>query len=319
MSNPSATTFGVAAYGGDGWSPRQETHESEIGTVWADFAVRSEYARLEAVLLHRPGAELSASHGDANAAQMLAPLDLERARAQHGAIAEAYEREGVRVFELAPEDVPSPNQMFCADLVFMTHQGAILARPASTVRAGEERRMARRLAALGVPILRTLVGDGTFEGADAAWVDDETVLVGHGLRTNRSGAEQVVAALADIGVDGVVVDMPFGTMHLMGLLRIVDADLAIAWPRRTPHAAVELLRRRGMEVVFLPEEASTPQQVAFNFVTIGPRRILMGAGHESTRGFFEDRGIACVEVEMAELSKAAGGIGCLTALLKREG
>ncbi len=165
--------------------------------------------------------------------------------------------------------------MFCADLVFMTHQGAILARPASTVRAGEERRMARRLSALGMPILRTLIGDGTFEGADAAWVDDETVLVGHGLRTNRSGSEQVVAALADIGVEGIIVDLPFGTMHLMGLLRIVDTDLSIAWPRRTPHAAVELLRRRGMEVVFLPEEASTPQQVAFNFVTLGPRRILM--------------------------------------------
>ena len=42
---------------------------------------------------------------------------------------------------------------------------------------------------------------------------------------------------------------PFGTMHLMGLVRIIDRDLALAWPRRTPHAAVMALRDRGFDVV----------------------------------------------------------------------
>ena len=200
----------------------------------------------------------------------------------------------------------------------MTPEGAILARPASTVRAGEERWVAHRLAALGVPILRTLVATATFEGADAAWIDGETVLIGRGLRTNQTGAEQVTRALADIAVEGIVVDLPFGTMHLMGLLRIVDRDLAVAWPRRTPHAAILALRARGMAVIFLPEEASQSQQVAFNFVTLGPRRVLMAAGHDAVRRFLEAQGIDCVAVEMAELSKAAGGIGCLTAILERE-
>ena len=40
----------------------------------------------------------------------------------------------------------TPNLMFCADLFVMTPQGAILARPASDVRAGEERWVARGLA-----------------------------------------------------------------------------------------------------------------------------------------------------------------------------
>ena len=48
--------------------------------------------------------------------------------------------------------------MFVADLMFMTPEGAILGRPASTVRAGEERLVARRLAELGVPILRVVRG-----------------------------------------------------------------------------------------------------------------------------------------------------------------
>jgi N-dimethylarginine dimethylaminohydrolase len=67
--------------------------------------------------------------------------------------------------------------MFVADCMFMTAEGAIRGRSASTVRAGEERWVARRLAALGVPIVRSVRGTGTFEGSDAMGLDPATVLV----------------------------------------------------------------------------------------------------------------------------------------------
>jgi N-dimethylarginine dimethylaminohydrolase len=146
----SDSTFDASAYGGEGWQPRLRSHGEEIGEVWADCGIDSEWARLRTVLLHRPGDELTAS-ADPTAVQMLAPLDLGLAQAQHDAIAEAYRAAGTTVHYVDPAEAPPPNQMFCADLVFLTPEGAILARPASTVRAGEERHLARRLADLGVP------------------------------------------------------------------------------------------------------------------------------------------------------------------------
>ena len=74
--------------------------------------------------------------------------------------------------------------------MFMTPEGALLARPASTARAGEERRVARRLAELSVPIILSIGGSGTFEGADAMWVGSDTVILGRGLRTNDAGPGQ---------------------------------------------------------------------------------------------------------------------------------
>jgi arginine deiminase len=191
-------------------------------------------------------------------------------------------------------------------------------RPASTVRAGEERLVARRLAALGVPILRTIRGKGTFEGADAAWIDPETVLLTTGLRTNAEGAHQVTALLREMGVEVVRVGLPYGTMHLMGQLRFGDRDLAIAWPGRVPYAAVEALRGRGYEVLLLPSEGEAVGGFALNFVTLGPRSILMTSGNPVTQTFYEDAGITCHIVEMEELLKAAGGIGCLTGILERQ-
>lgn len=114
------------------------------------------------------------------------------------------------------------------------------------------------------------------------------------------------------------VDLPYGTMHLMGLLRIVDRDLALAWPRRTPYAAVAALRERGVEVAFLPHEADNRQNAAFNFVTLGPRRIMMAGAYPETTDFFQSLEIDCTAVEVSELAKAAGGIGCLTAVLQRD-
>lgn len=309
--------FGTAAYGGDGWSPRTAPNADELGSVWAPYRVISEWSLLTAVLLHCPGQELAES-SDPDAVQMLAPLDPARASAQHDALAEAYRENGVEVHYVDPAASAPPNQMFCADLFFMTGEGAILARPASTVRAGEERWIARRLADLGVPLLRSLTGTASFEGADAMWLDPATVIIGRGPRTNAEGARQVAAALEGIGVESLVVDMPYGTMHLMGMLRFADRDLAVAWPRRTPHAAVEALRSRGYRILWLPDEDIASLYRGLNFVTLGPGRILMPAGHENLQKLYEAHHVECLTVPMDELAKAAGAVGCLTGILGRQ-
>ena len=307
----------AAAYGGAGWSPRTAPLRQEIGQVWNPCGVDSEWSPLQAVLLHRPGAELE-ELADPDHAQMLALVDASRARRQHDALAHTYRDTGVAVQYVEPDETPPPNQMFVADLMFMTPEGTIVGRPASTVRAGEERFVARRLAALGIPILRSVRGTGTFEGADAAWIDPQTVLLATGLRTNAEGARQVGNLLEEMGVEVVQVGLPYGAMHLMGQLRFADHDLAIGWPGRVPYGAVETLRGRGYEVLFLPSEEEAVRGFALNFVTLAPRRILMAAGNPITQAFYEKAGITCHTVEVDELLKAAGGIGCLTGILQRE-
>lgn len=316
MSNQTEP-FEAAAYGGPGWSPRARTLQAELGQIWGACGVSSEWAPLRAVLLHRPGPELTAST-DPNAVQMIERLDLDRAQAQHDALAGAYRAAGVAVHYVDPAERPQPNQMFIADLIFMTPEGAILARPASTVRAGEERWVARRLADLGIPILRSVRGRGTFEGADAMWLDPQTAILGRGLRTNAEGAAQVTATLVEMGVTVIQVDLPYGTMHLMGMLRFADRDLALAWPKRLAYAGVEALRERGFRVAFLPDAVEAAWGKAFNFVTLGPRQVLMAAGNPVTQAFFEGLGLTCHTVEVDELGKAAGAIGCLTGILQRD-
>ncbi len=70
-------------------------------------------------------------------------------------------------------------------------------------------------------------------------------------------------------------------------------------------------------MICLPDELEASRTGAFNFVTLGPRRILMPAGNPVTEAFYREAGIDCVGVATAELIKAAGAVGCLTGVLLR--
>jgi len=312
------SSFGTAAYGGDNWSQRDASHAEEIGHIWAECGIDSEWRKLKSVLLHCPGEELNAAQDDHESVQMLAAVDLARAKEEYAAMVEAYRAMKVEVHFVEPDLPCQPNQMFCADLFVMTPQGAILARPASTVRAGEERWVARKLAALGIPLLATLTGNASFEGADLMWIDETTAMIGRGLRTNDAAIIQIEALLAGMNIELIAVDMPFGTMHFMGMLRIVDRDLAICWPRRTPHRTVRLLQERGYAVKFPAFADDQQSHRGINFVTLGPRRILMVSGLSEIQSFYESLGIECLTCPTDELGKAAGNVGCLTGVLRRE-
>ena len=315
MSN---TNSFEATYGGDGWSPRTLSLQQELGTLWRACGINSEWAPLKTVLLHSPGDELKASLEDYGAVQMLEPLDVPKAQAQHDDIVAAYKSVGVEVFFVEPDEPTTPNQMFVADLMASTPEGVIIARPASTVRAGEERWVARRLADMGVPIVKSIRGNGTFEGADAMWLRPDAVLIGRGLRTNNEGAVQLTGIFNEMGAEVVQVDLPYGSMHLMGMLRIADKDLGLAYPNRLVHRGVEALKHCGYEVVFVPDTEELINGSALNFVCLGPREILMPAGNPKTQSLYESLGINCHTVDVSELRKAAGAMGCMTGIVERE-
>lgn len=307
-----------AAYGGEKWSPRYLTRREEMASVWGDWGVGSEIGRLRSVLLRRPGPELDAVT-DFDAMQMRSELYANLVRSQHDGLADAFRSHNVDVHYVERGRDDKPNAMFVRDLMLMTPEGAIITRPASTVRAGEEPQIAEALGRLGVPILMSVHGAGTFEGADVIWVDESLCFLAEGLRTNEDGANQVERMLREIGVKDVVrVGLPHGAMHLDGLLAILDRDLAAVWPRRTPYKVVETLRRRGFRFVEVDDETEAQECLPMNFVALAPGEILMPAGSQQMQAAYEAAGVRCHTIEIGECIKAGGGVHCMTGFLKRE-
>ncbi len=307
-----------ASHGGPGWEPRAGSSREELGTVWSDVGVDSECGRLRRVLMHRPGPEIEAVR-DADAALWLDLLDPARARAQHDALTALYREHGVAVHYIEESPPEKPNLYFCRDLFAMTPLGAILSRPASAARAGEEVYAARALTAAGVPIVHSVYGDGLFEGADVVMVNRDLVFVAEGMRTNRQGAEQVARVLLDAGFGEVeIVQVPYGCGHLDGVLSLVDRDLAILFPTQAPFRVWEVLQRHGIRVMDVPDVSEAQYNMAINLVPLEAGAVVMAAGNPITRRALEQQGVTCLEVDISELLKGAGGIHCMTGVVKRE-
>ena len=94
------------------------------------------------------------------------------------------------------------------------------------------------------------------EGGDTAWLDEETLLVGIGYRTNPAAAHALEEAFP--GVEVVLFDLPHWNgrgevMHLMSFISPLDRDLALVYTRIAPVRLLALLAERGIEVVHVPE------------------------------------------------------------------
>jgi N-dimethylarginine dimethylaminohydrolase len=307
-----------ATFGGPGFRPRTATHAEELraGQPWLRCGVDSEVARLRSVLLSWP-AETLEFEGDPDEQLMLERVDLQEIRRETENIAEFFRAREVEVHVHRPSRPPPPNLIFMRDLVFMTPEGAILARMASQQRAGEERFAAEALASIGVPILASLRADAVFEGADALWLDARTVVLGVGCRTNRTAVEQLSSLLASMGVTTHLVTVPKVAQHLLGLVNPISDELAALYLAGDVRELQELLASRGIRCIQLAATHEVAQLRAMNFVALEPGHIVMPSNCPQTREEFERHGVRCEELDVREYIKAGGALGCLTSVLHR--
>ena len=303
---------------GEQWFADEGQFAEQITDYWGDWGCASEVSPLRAVMLRRPGAEIEAVTDPAQW-RWLDRMDPGKARAQHDALADAYRASGARVVLVEEMRPDRPNALFMRDSVFMTPEGAIVARHAMPFRRGEERYAAATLAYAGVPIVRTVSGTGVFEGACAMWVDRQTVILGTGVRCNAEGARQVSESLRNMGVTEILpFQIPYGHAHVDGLMNILDHNLCMVFAWQVPHEIVMALKRRGFEVVEAPSIAEVKDGGGMNWVAVAPRKILLPKGNPVTRKFLESKDVEVIEVDVSELQKGWGAIHCMSVFLKRD-
>jgi N-dimethylarginine dimethylaminohydrolase len=210
------------------------------------------------------------------------------------------------------------NLLYVRDLFFATPKGAVVSKMKGAVRAGEEKHAARALGQLGVPILKSISGRGTFEGADALWLNPKTVLCGVGNRTNAAGFRQLRGVLKKQGVKTVAVAVPRGVQHLLGMLQLVDRDLAFVRTEVAPENLKTLLARGGVRVVPVPETEETTRRQGMNLVTVAPRKVVMAKHCPVLKRLYEKAGVTvAAELEIGQFIRGAGGLACAVGILAR--
>ena len=271
--------------------------------------------RLERVLVRPPLAE-DTEHWRAYGWR--AAPDHAAAAAEHERFCELLESAGAEVV-LSRHDPGNPDAMYVYDPVLVGSRGAVLLRPGKEGRRGEPAAIASSLAAAEVPVVAELDAPVCVEGGDTVWLDEATLLVGIGYRTNEAALGALAGAFP--GVDVVAFDLPHWNgqgevMHLMSFISPLDRDLALVYPRIAPVRLLELLAERGIAVIEVPDEEFETQGP--NVLALGPRQALALDGSPETRRRMERAGVDVAVYRGEEISKKGdGGPTCLTRPLLR--
>jgi N-dimethylarginine dimethylaminohydrolase len=283
-------------------------------TDTATYGVTSMIAPLERVLVRRP-----ATSGDWTGAAWRTP-DPDRLAAQHEAFCELLAGLGPSV-EVADALAGQVDAVYMHDPMVMTGRGGIPLRMAKPARTREPSHAAEELERLGIPVLGTIESPAYADGGDRYWIDDTTMAIGLGYRTNRAGADALARLVAPEGVTVEAYDMPHdqgpgSVLHLQSFLSGITEDLHVIYEPLAPVRLLQDLRERGRDWIAIDHDAYLA--MGCNILAIRPGVVVMVDGVPGVRRELERRGVEVHVYDGSEVSlKGDGGPTCLTQPLLR--
>jgi len=288
------------------------------------MSVQSEFQPMSLVLLKHPRDAFISEAVIASQWQRLgfiAPPDLPKACEEFDALVDLLQSAGAEIRLLPRDEATSLDSLYARDASIMCDRGAIVCRMGKAARSTETAAQEQALLQMSVPVLGRIEPPGTLEGGDVFWVDERTLAVGRGYRTNDDGIRQLRVLLGDSIDELIVVPLPHwrgrgDVMHLMSLVSPVDVDLAVVYSPLLPVPFRELLLNRGITLVEVPDQEF--ETMGTNVLAVKPRVCVALAGNVITRQRLQATGAIVIGYDGGEISvKGAGGPTCLTRPLSR--
>ena len=304
----------------------------EVG-LRLEFGVISELGKLRKVLMHRPGNEMLNITKDKLSYYRFRDVpDLKIMQNEFDAFANALRDENVQIFLLEDliEDTTYPNLLFTRDTIAITDIGLIVMNMAIASRL-DEAQIAKHALERRIPVAIEIEPPGCLEGGDFVYVDEGTLAVGYGPRTNLAGVTQLTQGLTTSQIEEVVsVPLPRYRVHLDGAFMVVAPELCIVHEPSLSHQMARIasggqirsesflsyLKRKKFDTI--PVTTEEAQQFGPNVFAIEPGKVISYDWNTRIISELENHGIEVIPIAGQELTKGAGGPHCMTSPILRD-
>jgi len=277
---------------------------------------------LRRVLVKRPDPSYVVE--DATKWHYTAIPDLAAALKEHDEFVNVLKANGVEVeYHEIEAGLPLSDSIYVHDPAILTDKGAVILQMGKPLRRKEESELEKTFTRLGIPILYRLHGSATAEGGDIVWLDQKTLGVGRGYRTNAEGIRQLRECLEPIGVTVLELHLPYfwgpeACLHLQSVISLVGKKKALVYLPLCPVPLVQYLNENGFALIEAPQNEFEATQ-ATNVLCLGEGRVLALENNPVTKKRMEDAGLKVFTYRGDEISlKTEGGATCLTRPLLRE-
>ena len=217
---------------------------------------------------------------------------------------------------LPKDNSTSIDSIYTHDPCVVSNNGVILCNMGKKARLAEPNTMEDYFKSIQMPILGRIKAPGTLEGGDVVWIDEKTIAVGEGYRTNKEGIKQLKHLLSDQVENIIIVPIPHWSgpedcLHLMSNISPIDHNIFLVYSRLLPVPFRKYLLDRNIELIDVPDEEY--ESMGCNVLAVAPRKVIMINGNLITKQLLEKKDIEVYTYDGAEISiKGAGGPTCLT-------
>jgi N-dimethylarginine dimethylaminohydrolase len=242
--------------------------------------------------------------------------DADTAQRQHDLLCRQLADAGAELLHLRGAGALSADAVYVHDASFITDQGVVCMSMGKACRSGEPEAHSGYYGTLGVPEIAKVQLPGTAEAGDIIWLDQRTLLVGRGYRTNAAGIGQLREAVRPLGIEVLSAPLPHSAgpgccLHLMSLISLLDERTALVDLPWLAVETLELLRERGYKLVEIdPSERET---LACNVLALGKGRLLTIEENPQTNARLRQAGFEVRTFPASEIGvNGGGGPTCLT-------
>ena len=222
----------------------------------------------------------------------------------------------IEIYYLPKDKSTSLDSIYTHDPCVVSNKGVVICNMGKKARQPEVDSMKKFFHSIEVPILGKIQSPGTLEGGDVVWINEKTIAVGEGYRTNKEGIEQLKLLLSDQVETVITVSIPHWNgpddcLHLMSNLSPIDHDLYLVYSRLLPVSFIKYLLDQNIELIDVPDDEY--ESMGCNVLAIAPRKVIMISGNPKTKQLLENKGVKIHTYDGSEISiKGAGGPTCLT-------
>ena len=255
-------------------------------------------------------------NGESKKLNYLDKPDYKKSKKDYEQLIDFFNTNNIEIHYLPIDQDTSLDSIYTHDPCIISNSGVILSNMGKKERQSEPEAIASYFNSINVPILGQIKSPGTLEGGDVVWIDERTVAVGEGYRTNAEGIRQFKSLLKN-DVDKVItVPLPHWTgpadcLHLMSNVSPIDHDLYLVYSRLLPVSFREYLLGRGIKLVEVPD--GEYDSMGCNVLAIAPRKVIMMNKNPITQKRLEAENVDVHTYDGSEISiKGSGGPTCLT-------
>lgn len=288
------------------------------------YGCQSMVGKVEAILIKRPEqAFISQENLDQTweAFRYFGCPDYQKVLEEYDAFEKIIKDNVENVYYLPQDDRTGLDSIYTHDPLKITKKGAIYFPMGKELRSREYMATQAYLESIGIPTLGHITPPGKMEGGDVLWIDERTVAIGRGYRTNDEGIRQFKELTKGLVDEYIIVPMPHGDgvdccLHLMSIISFVDTDKAVVYSKFMPVFFREYLLERGIRLIECNDKEY--DYLGSNLLALAPGKCVLIDGCPEIRRKVEEAGVTVYTYEGKELSyRGTGGPTCLTCPLYR--